>query len=140
MAPPFLISRNARTVERMAATAAHGKATRQSTATASCICTPPGIVAMCHHMATAARDATQSDASEENSVRRMRRGAQVHSSLFHADERVREMAPTPGIKDLAERVGPLKTKAGEIEGWPETLNRMDCSITSTLWVCSYRQT
>lgn len=40
------------------------------------------------------------------------------------------MAPTPGIKDLAERVGPLKTKAGEIEGWPETLNRMDCSITS----------
>ncbi len=83
---------------------------------------------MCHHMATAARVATKRDVSGENSVRRIRRGAQAHSSLFHADERVRETAP--GVEYLAESVWPLKSKAGEIEGWPGTLNRMDCCITS----------
>ncbi len=138
MAPPFLISRNARTVERMVATPAHGRAMRQSTATACCVVRPAGRVAMCHHMATAARVATKRDVSGENSVRRIRRGAQAHSSLFHADERVRETAP--GVEYLAESVWPLKSKAGEIEGWPGTLNRMDCCITSTLWVIANRQT
>ncbi|HBN63023.1 MAG TPA: hypothetical protein DD424_03850 [Porphyromonadaceae bacterium] len=89
------------------------------------VCIPANIAEMAHrtHIPVTRRD-----------------GVQAHFTDSHAIERVRERRAVIGVEYRALIVGPVRITRGELDGLPGTLKRMDCCITSTLWVIAYRQT
>lgn len=60
------------------------------------------------------------------------RDVQLHRVHCHADERARERRTVTEVEYRARIVGPVRITRGELDGFPETLKRMDVGMILTI--------